>query len=115
MTGNFLKKLLESGYKQVEIARLANIKPSHLNKLLKGEAWSLDTAIKIADSFHVSIDEVLGRNTARTLTPEEEKILLTTDGDRELASRVLRSAQGEKLITEKLREQQGRGRGNKAA
>jgi transcriptional regulator with XRE-family HTH domain len=114
MLGNFLKQLVDSGYKQIDIARRTNIKPSHINKLLKGEAWSLETAIKIADTFEVSIDEVIGRKPARTITLEEELLLQTTAGDKEIARAALRSAQGEKLIKEQIGEK-GRGERTKAA
>lgn len=98
MIDKFLKELLNNGWKQREIAEKTDIQRVFITKLCAGANCSLETVIKIADAFEVSTDEVLGRSPSKPITPTEEKLLQTTDGDDDIARAALRSAQGEKLL-----------------
>ncbi len=109
MIATFIKKLIANGWKQKDIAVICGITATYVSELKKGATCSAEVLLKIADAFNVTVDEVLGRKQTREITPEEELILKTIDGDRELARAVLRSAQGEKLV-KKMEGEKGRGR-----
>lgn len=110
----YLKKLIKIGWKQIEIAEKTGIHPVNLNRLVHGENCSIETAIKIADAFETTVDEVLGRSPAKMIMLEMELIAKIIDGDRDLAREVLRRAEVEKLILSQ-KGAQGRGKGRKVA
>ncbi len=101
MVEKFLNTLKTKGWKQKDIATKTGYAPNFISKLFNGGNCRIETIIKLADTFGVTTDEVLGRSPARTIIPEEKMILETTQGNREIARAALRSAQGEKLIREK--------------
>jgi len=94
----FLRKLELNGWKQKEIADKTGLSKSHICGLVKGLSCSAETLIKIADAFGVSTDTVLGRSAEKTISPVEELLLQTTDGNDQIARAALRSAQGEKSL-----------------
>lgn len=98
MIENFLKELEFKGWKQREISEKTGLLQNYISKLLHGGNCSLETVIKIADAFGVSTDTVLGRSTEKTLTPAEELLLKTTNGNDQVTRAALRSAQGEKSL-----------------
>lgn len=61
MINLFLEKLQAEGLTQTQIAAKTGLSQSVISKLLKGGNCNLETAIKFADAFGVSIDEVIGR------------------------------------------------------
>lgn len=107
MIETFLKKLLQNGWKQREIADKAGVPQATISKAANGADCSAETLIKIADAFKVTVDTVLGRTQARTITPQEEHLLAITAGDKDITQAAIRSAQGEKYI----KESEGKGRG----
>ncbi|MRR55324.1 MAG: XRE family transcriptional regulator [Deltaproteobacteria bacterium] len=98
MINNFLKELELKGWKQREIAEKTGISRCYISELLHGKNCSLETVIRFADAFGVSTDTVLGRSAERSLTPAEELLLQTTDGNDQVTRAALRSAQGEKSL-----------------
>ncbi len=114
MISKFLEKLAFQGWKQKQISEKTGIPQAFISKLQNGANCSLDTLIKIADAFGVTTDEVLNRSPAKTITPAEELLLQTTDGNDEITRAALRSAHGEKLILSQQGER-GRGQREKAA
>lgn len=101
----FLENLIEKGWTQIVVAEKTGVQQSGVSKLLNGGECSLKTAIKIANSFNVTIDEILGRSEPKeTITPTEKKLLETTAGNYEITRAALRSAQGEKLMQEMKKE-----------
>lgn len=98
MIENFLKELESKGWKQREIAEKTGLLQNYISKLLHGGNCSLETVIRFADAFNVSTDYVLGRSAERSLTPAEELLLKTTDGNDQVTRAALRSAQGEKSL-----------------
>jgi transcriptional regulator with XRE-family HTH domain len=98
MIENFLKSLELKGWKQKEIADKTGLSKSHICGLSKGLSCSAESLIKIADAFGVSTDTVLGRSAGKALTPAEELLLQTTDGNDKVTRAALRSAQGEKSL-----------------
>lgn len=109
MVDKFLKSLKEKGWRQTQIAEKVGLKQAYISELSRGANCSLETAIKLADAFNVTLDEVVGRKPSTAITPTEEMILRTTNGDDHLARIALRSAQGEKLVKE-TETRKGRGR-----
>ena len=94
----FLKGLREQGWKLKDIAEKIDVAPGYVSRLKDGANCSLETVIKLADTFNVTADEVLGRAPAKPRTPTEELLLQVTEGNDEITRAALRSAQGEKLM-----------------
>lgn len=111
MVAEFLKELKKTGWKQKDIAMKAGIAPSFLSELKNGDKCGIDTIIKLADAFNVSVDEVLGRKKPRIRSPIIEKIEEIAGNDEEVARAALKCAQDEKL----LKEVRGKGGREKAA
>lgn len=61
MIEKFLEELKTRGLKQEDIQRLTGITQSYISRLSRGATPSLETVIRLADTFDVSTDEVLGR------------------------------------------------------
>lgn len=61
MITEFLKELKKQGYTQEKIEQITGITQSAISKLARGATPSLETVIKLADSFDTTTDEVLGR------------------------------------------------------
>lgn len=112
MVQDFIKGLIKEGWKQKEIAEKCGVVPQCINGIIKNGSCSLETAIKIADAFGVSLDAVTGRKPAeRIMSATQELLIEMTSGDDEVARAALRCAEGEKLIKAK----EGEGRRVKAA
>ncbi|MBU5637063.1 helix-turn-helix transcriptional regulator [Geomonas sp. Red69] len=69
MIKKFLESLKSRGYTQEQIAEKVGLGQSYISHLMNGKNCSLETVIKFADAFGVSLDEVVGR------TPPEKKPL----------------------------------------
>lgn len=67
MISDFLKKLIEQGWTQQQLAEKTGLKQPMIGRYLKGQPCTLETAIKIADAFGITLDELAGR------TPPEEE------------------------------------------
>ena len=98
MIDNFIKDLEKKGWKKIRIAEKTGLTQQYVCNLAKGSNCSLETLVKIANAFGVSTDTVLGRSVERTITPVEELLLQTTEGNDQIARAALRSAQGEKSL-----------------
>lgn len=98
MIQNFLRKLESQGWKQREIASKTGLSQNFISELSHGKKCSVDALLKFADAFGVSTDTVLGRKVEKTISPVEELLLKTTDGNEQIARAALRSAQGEKSL-----------------
>lgn len=73
MVSNFIKHLKDLGMKQTEIAEKCGISQQLVSKLEKGGGCDLKTAVKIADAFSLSIDELIGRTTPQKETNQNER------------------------------------------
>lgn len=101
MLSHFLKELKAHGYRQQDIAEKIGVTREFISNLSRGSSCSIETAIKLADAFNVSLDAVFGRRQQeQSITATQRKLLEITTGDDDLARTALRSAQGEKLIKE---------------
>jgi transcriptional regulator with XRE-family HTH domain len=99
----FLDKLKEKGWKQKDIAIKTGISHGYISRLERGNSCSAEILIIFADTFNVSVDEILGRKESKILTKEEIMLLDMTDGDSDITRAALRCVQGEKLIKESMR------------
>lgn len=61
MIKSFLKSLKEQGFRQKDIAEKSGLAHISIRHLSAGRNLDLETVIKLADAFGVTIDEVLGR------------------------------------------------------
>lgn len=61
MISQFLNSLREQGLRQEDIAEKVGLSRCQISKLCRGAKPSIETIIKFADIFRVSIDEIMGR------------------------------------------------------
>jgi transcriptional regulator with XRE-family HTH domain len=61
MPKKFLEKLQKEGMTQKQIADRAGTTQQAISKILHGKTCTLETAIKLADAFGVTLDKVVGR------------------------------------------------------
>jgi plasmid maintenance system antidote protein VapI len=73
MIANFLEALRREGWKQVEIAEHCGLSTAFINGMTKGQSCSLETAIKIADAFGVTLDMLVGRTPPASHITREPK------------------------------------------
>lgn len=73
MISKFMNSLKEKGLRQRDIAERTGLTQGYISELSRGATPSLETVIKIADTFKVSTDEVLGRAENRTRRELDEK------------------------------------------
>jgi transcriptional regulator with XRE-family HTH domain len=109
MIHQFIKNLESQGWKQREIASKTGVSQNFISELSHGKKCSIETLLKFADAFGVSTDAVLGRTQEKTLSPVEELLIQTTEGNEQIARAALRSAQGEKSLL-KSEGERGKGR-----
>lgn len=67
--------LKEKSLKQVDLCRLTGIQTSLMSKYISGKkSPTIKNAVLIADSLHISLDELVGKipHVVRDLTPEEK-------------------------------------------
>jgi len=76
--GEVIRELLEQhNMTQKELAKMLAITPSALGNYIQGTREpDYDTLIKIADSFHVTTDFLLGHNFMENVLTHEEELLL---------------------------------------
>ena len=94
-----MEKLRAKGLKQKDIAEKIGVTQSCISHLQNGDKCSMETAIKLADAFETTLDDVIGRTPPdKTLTLAEKLLLELTAGDDDITRAAIRCAQGEKLI-----------------
>lgn len=76
-----LKKIRENhGLKQNELAKILNISSATYNTYERNISFPpIETLIKIANYFNVSLDELVGRNYSKPYTTLEQDILRTVN------------------------------------
>lgn len=71
-----LELLQERRLSQAELARLTNIPTSLISNYATGKTSpALENAIAISDALHVSLDELVGRDTKVLLNYEEQELI----------------------------------------
>jgi transcriptional regulator with XRE-family HTH domain len=65
MPKKFLEELQKKGMTQKQIADRAGTAQQVISKILNGKKCTLETAIKLANAFGASLDEVVGRTTPK--------------------------------------------------
>ena len=103
MIAEFIRKLLTGGYRQEEIAEKTGLKQSYISRLSRGANCSLETTIKFAEVFGVSVDEVLGREKPKPLSRKQEVLLKIVNEDEKLLDSVIKHAEMEKYYDMKQR------------
>jgi transcriptional regulator with XRE-family HTH domain len=110
MIEKFIEQLESKGWKQKDIAAKVGLAKNYISTLSHGANCSVETLLKFANAFKVTTDAVLGRTQEKTLSPVEELLFQTTEGNERIARVALRSAQGEKSLL-KSEGESGKGRG----
>ena len=68
--------LAERNLKPADLCRITSIPTSLMSNYLTGKVSpKLDNAIKIADAFNVSLDELVGKNDGEFLTADESELI----------------------------------------
>jgi transcriptional regulator with XRE-family HTH domain len=74
MIENFLRKKIEEGWTQKQIADRTGTKQQMISRFLKGQICTVETLVKIAKAFNVSTDEVLGLDLPPQDPPPKPKL-----------------------------------------
>lgn len=96
MIKNFLKHLKGLGWTQEAIARFTGLTQSQISKLERGKPCQLETAIKIADAFNVTLDEVANRSVTGEDKKQREEPCIDDCRPVAISSRVILQTQKEK-------------------
>jgi transcriptional regulator with XRE-family HTH domain len=59
----FLEGLKAQGWTQKAIAEKVDIQPNMISKFMNGKTCTVETLVKFANAFNVTLDEVAGRTT----------------------------------------------------